>query len=290
MSRHNLAREPSYSLDIPRTYSPHHPFVVDEETIIPIPTPSKRAVTPHSTIITPPQTPPPPIDSTKSTQKHKPSSVAAEFGLTPLPEDEFISYTIYNASLTNLRVCPIDLTSTSLTYYYIESRSFIPNKPGVTMHAGCTKDDPIIGIAHLDYFSTSNLLGIGDPEGDPTGVIWEKLHKESFWTHMRYSFSWEGKKYEWVRTKNVYFVYDQGDLVLVEEGKGEVLAEYKGKGVIGQVGVLGQVKKQRGTLRVIKGREEGWEKIVVLSWASIVELQRRRTRERRVSAIFGRIV
>jgi len=159
----------------------------------------------------------------------------------------------------------------------------------VTLHSGSSKTSPVIGVAHLDYFSTSNLLGLGDPEHNPTGVAWERLHKESFWTHMRYSFSFEGEngpvKYEWHRTKNIYMVADQGDLVLVEEGKHEILAEYKGKGV------LGQVKKQRGVLNVkrIEGNE-AWERMVILTWASIVELQRRRTRERRVTALFGRVV
>jgi len=265
MSRPQLSREISYSLDLPRTsspvYSPYSNIVELEETTIPEPArPAKGA------------------------------SIAAEFGLSPLPDNEFTAYTIWNASLTNMRVCPVDLTSSSNSYYYIENRSFIPNKPGITLHHGTSKDAPTIGVAHLDYFSTSNLLGLGDPQRNPTGVTWERLHKESFWTHMRYSFSLEEEdgtviKYEWHRTKNLYFVADQGDLVLVEEGKHDVLAEYKGKGV------LGQVKKQRGSLN-IKRREgnETWERMVILTWASIVELQRRRTRERRVTSIFGRIV
>lgn len=191
--------------------------------------------------------------------------------------------------MTNMRVCPVDLTSTSVNYYYVESRMFAPNKPGITLHFGTSKTAPTIGVAHLDYFSTSNLLGLGDPDRNPTGMVWERLHKESFWTHMRYSFSLEGEngivKYEWHRTNNIYWLADQGDLILVEEGKHDVLAEYKSKGV------LGQVKKQRGSL-FIKRREgnNAWERMVILTWASIVELQRRRTRERRVSTLFGRIV
>ena len=107
---------------------------------------------------------------------------------------------------------------------------------------------------------------------------------------MRYSFSLEEEngtvvKYEWHRTKSMYWVADQGDLVLVEEGKHDVLAEYKGKGL------MGQVQKQRGNLN-IKRREgnEVWERMVILTCISIVELSRRRTRERRISTIFGKII
>jgi len=262
MSRPQLSRDYSYSLDLPRTspiFSPHS-LITTEETIFPSSSPSSKR-----------------------------TSIAAKYGLSLLHDDDFTAFTVWNAALTNMRVCPLDLTSSSQSYYYIESRSFIPNKPGITLHHGSSKTAPIIGVAHLDYFSTSNLLGLGDPEKNPTGVYWERLHKDSFWTHMRYSFSFEDEhgtvKYEWHRTKNLYFIGDQGDLVLVEEGKQEVLAEYKGKGV------LGQVKKERGNLNI--RRREGdtaWERMVILTWASIVELQRRRTRERRVTSLFGRII
>lgn len=263
MSRPQLSREVSYSLDLPRTsspiFSPYSPIVIAETTIPPTSPSSKR------------------------------TSIAADFGLSHLPEDESTTYTVWNAGLTNMRVCPIDLTSSSNCYYYVEARSFVPNKPGITLHFGTSKDSPTIGVGHLDYFSTSNLLGLGDPERDPTAVVWERLHKESFWTHMRYSFSLEEKDgmvlYEWHRTKNLYWVADQGDLVLVEQGKQDVLAEYKGKGV------LGQVKKQRGSLSIKqKNNGDAWERMVILTWASILELQRRRTRERRVGTLFGRII
>lgn len=269
MSRPRISREPSYSLDLPRTssplFTPYSPIVVEETTI-----PSLSSLSP-------------------STSTSKYNSIASEFGLSQLAEDETTAYTVWNAGLTNMRVCPVNLTSPTNNFYYVESRSFVPNKPGITLHHGTSRDAPTIAVAHLDYFSTSNKIGLGDPEHNPTGVYWERLHKESFWTHMRYSFTFEGengvKRYEWHRTKNMYWVADQGDLVLVEEGKQDVLAEYKGKGV------LGQVKKQRGSLNIKQqDGNEAWERIVILTWASILELQRRRTRERRVTTLFGRIV
>jgi hypothetical protein len=216
-------------------------------------------------------------------------SLGASLGLADLPPEEFTSYSVWNASLSNMRVCPVNLVGGN--YFYVENRSFVPQRPGVTLHLGTDKTAPTIAVAHLDYFSTSNLLGLGDPERAPSDVRWEKLHKDSFWIHNRYSFSFEWsdgdmRKYEWHRTKNIYWVQDQGDLVLVEEGKQDVLAQYKGKH-------LAQVQKQRGNLEVKKMEGErafAWERMVILSWASIVELQRRRTRERRVSTLFGRVI
>ena len=239
------------------------------------------------------------VPPSPTAEKLRNESIAITLGLGHLPDAEFTEYTVWNASLSNLRVCPIDLTCPNPIYYYVENRAFIPSHPGVTLHLGSDKTAPIIAVAHLDYFSTKNLLGLGDPKTNPMGMKWEKLHKDSFWTHMRYSFSYdfglgEGeatrfgdhsgvRKFEWHRTKFLYMVLDQPDLVLVEEGTHDVYAQYKG-------GNFGQVQKQRGVLKVKKGMDQGWERMVVLSWASIVELTRRRTRERRVTALFGRVV
>jgi len=235
--------------------------------------------------------------SPQGTRSDEPIGYA--FGLSHVPENEFTEYTVWNASVSNMRVCPTDLTTLSPTYYYIENRSFIPSRPGVTLHLGSDKAAPTVAVAHLDYFSTKNLLGLGSPETNPLGMRWEKLHRESFWTHMRYAFTFdfgngEGeasrfgdhsgvRKFEWHRTKHVYWILDQPDLVLIEEGTLNVYAEYKGNN-------LGQVQKQRGTLKVKNGLGNEWERMVILAWASIVELQRRRTRERRVTAIFGKII
>ncbi|KAG9243300.1 hypothetical protein BJ878DRAFT_511509 [Calycina marina] len=226
-------------------------------------------------------------------------SIAATLGLSDLPDSEFNEYTVWNASLSNMRVCPIDLTAKNPDYFYIENRSFLPNKPGVTIHLGSDKKAPTICVAHLDYFSTKNLIGLGDPKTNPLDVKWEKLHKDSFWTHMRYSFQYdfgtgEGeatrfgdhsgvRKFEWHRTKQIYWLLDQPDLVLVEAGTHDVYALYKG-------GNFGQMQKQRGNLKIKKGMDQGWQRLVLLGWASIVELQRRRTRERRVATLFGRII
>jgi hypothetical protein len=234
-----------------------------------------------------------------SPQNTRNEPIGYAFGLSHVPETEYFEYVVWNASVSNMRVCPTDLTTSSPTYYYIENRSFIPSRPGVTLHLGNDKTAPTVAVAHLDYFSTKNLLGLGSPETNPLGMKWEKLHRESFWTHMRYAFTFdfgngEGeatrfgdhsgvRKFEWHRTKHVYWILDQPDLVLIEEGTLDVYAEYKGNNIA-------QAQKRRGTLKVKKGLGEGWERMVILAWASIVELHRRRTRERRLTAMFGKII
>jgi hypothetical protein len=270
-SRPDLTRYQSYSLDLPRPNAP----LAAKETGLQVE--SAR----NSVSLTRPEE----------------DSVAATFGLGHLHEiKEFVEYDIWNASLTNMRVCPVDLDG---QYLYVAHRSFLPNRPGVVVHSGTTKEGAVMGVAHLDFFSTWNTLGVGDPEGAPMSVVWEKMHKESFWTHMRYSFTWdvvvtvkgltetEKHVFEWHRTKNNFLWDDQGDLVLVEKGKDEVLALYEGKGVLGQV-----PGKIRGNLKIKpkpEGFHEGWEMMVLLGWASVVELSRRRTRSRRISSIFGHI-
>ncbi|KAH8592185.1 hypothetical protein B0O99DRAFT_483546, partial [Bisporella sp. PMI_857] len=104
-------------------------------------------------------------------------SIAASLGLSHLPETDFTEYTVWNAQISNMRVCPVDLTTPNPIYYYVENRAFIPSHPGVTLHLGSDKTAPTIGVAHLDYFSTKNLLGLGNPTTNPLAMRWEKLHK-----------------------------------------------------------------------------------------------------------------
>jgi len=71
---------------------------------------------------------------------------------------------------------------------------------------------------------------------------------------------------------------DQGDYILIEEGKESmVLAEYFGRGL------LKWKKRGRLRLRVLEGLGEHWEEMVLLTWASVLEMSRRRSRQRRIS-------
>lgn len=75
------------------------------------------------------------------------------------------------------------------------------------------------------------------------------------------------KKFHWIRTRN-NVLDDQGDLVLVEDGKEElILAEYLGKGL------MKWKKRGRLRIRVMEAFGESWELIVLLSWASVIEVR-----------------
>lgn len=207
-------------------------------------------------------------------------SIAAAFGLGILDEDEFIDYTIYDAFITNLRVCPVYLDNKG-RYYYVEHRSFLPHIPGVMLHEGTEKTGKCLGVAHIPL-AGQNSIGIGDIQHSPHTMRWENMGNTGFWTHMKYEFvheleTGERKTFNWIRTRN-NIMDDQGDLVLVEEGReGTILAEYLGKGLLKW--------KKRGRLRIreVEAFGKDWEVVVLLSWASVVELSRRRARIRRYS-------
>lgn len=207
-------------------------------------------------------------------------SIAANFGLGILDSEPFTEYTIYNAFLTNLRICPVDLSG---SLYYVEHRSFMPTIPGVILHSGHDKSGPSLGVAHLP-FAGANQIGIGDVDTNPSAVVWEKFAKQTTWTHMRYAFehtlpNGERRRFLWIRTRNMV-LDDQGDLVLVEEAREDLIfAEYLGKGIVKW--------KKRGRLRVrvVEAFGESWEVLVLLSWAAVVELSRRRARQRRMASV-----
>lgn len=211
---------------------------------------------------------------------HHYDSIAARFGLGILDEENFTEYTVYDAFVTNLRICPVHLTDTG-HFYYVEHRSFLPHVPGVILRSGTDKKGKCLGAAHLAVTGV-NTFGIGDSERNPQGMVWEKLGHTGFWTHMKYEFSieipsGERRTFNWIRTRN-NIIDDQGDLVLVEKGReGSILAEYLGKGI------LKWKKRGRLRIRVAEIYGETWELVVLLTWASVIELSRRRARVRRYS-------
>jgi len=207
-------------------------------------------------------------------------SIAAKFGLGIFEEEEFTDYTVYDAFVTNLRICPVHLTDAG-RFYYIEHRSFLPHVPGVILRSGIDKKGKCLGAAHIPLVGV-NTMGIGDFENNPGQMVWEKMGNQGFWTHMKYEFEHEipngqRRTFNWIRTRN-NIMDDQGDLVLVEEGREHlILAEYLGKGLL-------KWKKRGGLrIRVAEFFGETWELIVLLTWASVIELSRRRARMRRYS-------
>ena len=150
-------------------------------------------------------------------------SIAAKFGLGILDEENFNEYIVYNAFVTNLRICPIHLGNGK--EYYVEHRSFLPNTPGAILREGVDKSGKSLGAAHLPL-TGRNSIGVGDFDSRPQDVVWERMGNAGFWTHMRYEFEHEvngvRKTFHWIRTRN-NVLDDQGDLVLVEDGREDLI-------------------------------------------------------------------
>jgi hypothetical protein len=208
-----------------------------------------------------------PFDLIQKTQFY--DTVAAKFGLGIRDEEAFSEFIVYNAFVTNLRVCPVHLTDSG-RYYYIEHRFYLPNTPGVVLRHGTDKEGTCLGVANIPL-TGRNSFGLGDFKNAAHEMRWEYLKSTGFWTHMRYEFEYqiangERKVFHWIRTRN-NVLDDQGDLVLIEKEKEtEVLAEYVGKGLLKW--------KKRGRLRIrdMKGWGGDWEKVVLLTWASVIEV------------------
>jgi hypothetical protein len=212
-----------------------------------------------------------PFDTAASPQKSKfYDSIAAAYGLGILDTENFTEYEVYDAFITNLRICPVHVTDDS-HFYYIEHRSFLPHVPGVILRQGSEKSGKSLGAAHIPL-TGQNMYGIGDFDSRPDQMVWERMWNKGFWTHMKYELehelpSGELKAFNWIRTRN-NIMDDQGDLVLVEQGREDlILAEYLGKGLLKW--------KKRGKLRirVMESFGPSWELVVLLSWASVVEVR-----------------
>lgn len=250
---------PRHSLsDTPPRHSLDHRFdkTAPEVDARPTPTPSQEKANPFESVGAP------------AKSKYY-DSVAAAFGLGILDDEEFMEYVVYDASFTNLRVCPLNLTDTG-HYYYVEHRFSLPNVPGVVLRQGSEKSGKSLGAAHIPL-QGKNTFGVGDYDGRPHEMVWERMGNTGFWTHMKYEFVHEvpggvTKTFNWIRTRN-NIMDDQGDLVLVEQGKEDIiLCEYLGKGLLKW--------KKRGRLRIrtVEAFGEAWEIVVLLTWASVIEV------------------
>jgi hypothetical protein len=187
---------------------------------------------------------------------------------------QFKELLVNNASPRNLRI----FSPTSANgLFYVANSSFTPNTPHVTLYAGPDKSGPVLGVAYLNFIG-GNTVGIGDPESNINSMVWESLSRTSKWTHSTYQFEYifgeEGRKsFIWKRLCPKVFD-DQGDMELFEDGKPDViLARYDSVGVFKW--------KKRGRMLILDGYGDDWELMVLLTGLSLVELSRRRARQRR---------
>lgn len=188
---------------------------------------------------------------------------------------QYTDLTLHNTGLINIRICP---TGSEDVAYYVNNSTFKPNIPDITLYQGPDKDGPIIGVSHLTVSGT-NTIGLGDSEGDVNAMVWENLERTSKWTHAdyQYDFALGGgletrTTFEWRRLKKTFL----GAYCLQ-------LVELSNPGVI--LGAFipgpGMRVKIRGRILIKKGYGEDWERMALLTGLSLVELTRRRARQRR---------
>jgi hypothetical protein len=196
-------------------------------------------------------------------------------GLTGSGEPaQFKELIVNNASPQNIRILAPE---SEKGLFFVTNSTFTRNKPDVTLHAGPDKLGPVLGVVYLAN-AGPNTVGLGDPNSNINSVIWERLSRTSTWTHATYQFECifgeEGRKsFIWQRVRSNPFD-DQGDLELFEDGNPDViLARYESVGVFRW--------KKRGRMLILDGYGNAWELMVLLTGMALVELSRRRARERR---------
>jgi len=207
----------------------------------------------------------------------EPDSENGDIRLGPIESGDtprFKELLVNNASPRNLRIFS---PASADGLFYVVNSSFTLNTPHVTLYAGPDKSGPVLGVAYLNHIG-GNTVGIGDPKSNINSMVWERLSRASKWTHSTYQFEYifgeEGRKsFIWQRLRPKVFD-DQGDMELFEDGKPDVvLARYESVGVFKW--------KKRGKMLILDGYGDGWELMVLLTGLALVELSRRRARQRR---------
>ncbi|KAK5072163.1 hypothetical protein LTR64_004058 [Lithohypha guttulata] len=210
---------------------------------------------------------------------------------------------LHTKSHLNMRI--LDST-TSQVLYYVDNSAFTPGRPDVTLIRGSEKTDPVAGVVRWSSMYSKTLrIGIGDPgiaDGEKS-MIWEEVHNE----HRRHpEYKWavtgqDGMRHEfmWVRTHGSEAKHLGGEETnsssfrnfklidcasQAQTGNGEVLAvfacnAFKSWKKLGKV-----VFRVDGSMR---GWGQEWEVMVLLSVLGLVEMSRRRARQRRSSGAHG---
>jgi hypothetical protein len=192
--------------------------------------------------------------------------------------EQFKHLTFHNSRLVNLR---ISLSDSDATLFYVDNSQVKPSVkssiPDITLYDGADKNAPVLGVVHLTL-AGANTIGLGNPDAGIRAMIWERLERTSKWTHGSYQFeSWfDGPetrtKFTWRRTSRTP-ITGAYTLQLIEESKPDVVLAAYGT-------AQGMRIKTRGRLMIRMGHGELWERMVLLTALSIIELNRRRIRHR----------
>lgn len=181
--------------------------------------------------------------------------------------------------------------------YFAFVREWKPNTPDVTLHAGTDVTGEILGVAHFRY-SRHIMLGLGDPSSDASGVVWEKMQRQTFFLKNKWTFEFsdpEGngcnmdlvmpapspsinappirRHFIWQRTNDAALgVKGVGkisirNVQLVDQDSGDVVAVFLADNLTSL--------KKKGELRIFQKLSTDLERIIILGCASIAEKMHR---------------
>lgn len=200
-------------------------------------------------------------------------------------DPHYKTYSVHNLDMQNIT---LHANQDGPALYTVINSTFTAGAHSVVLHKG-PRTTPPIGAANIATFKGTNQFGVRTGasmalEG-MEGMVWEELRRTSSWTHGTYAFEWgwadgERRKYEWRRTSHPLKLDDQCDLDLVEMGReGMVLARYT------RGSLIRWTVRARLEVRVVdeEGEEEWekWQTVVLLTVMLLVEMSRRRARQRK---------
>lgn len=200
-------------------------------------------------------------------------------------DPNYRTYSVHNLDMKNIT---LHANQEGPALYTVINSTFTAGAHSVVLHAG-PRTTPPIGAANISTFKGTNQFGVRISASTALegmdGMVWEELRRTSSWTHGTYAFEWmwadgERRKYEWQRTSSPLKLDDQADMELVEKGReGMVLAKYT-RGAL-----IRWTVRARLEVRVLnsEGEEEWerWQTVVLLTVMTLVEMSRRRARQRK---------
>ncbi|OBT71559.1 hypothetical protein VF21_09573 [Pseudogymnoascus sp. 05NY08] len=214
-------------------------------------------------------------------------SVLSDSDIAPAESSDlrYKTYSVHNLDMQNIT---LHANQDGPVLYTIINSTFTAGTHSVVLHAGA-RTTPPIGAANISTFKGTNQFGVRTGASTALegmeGMVWEELRRASSWTHGTYAFEWmwadgERRKYEWRRTSSPLMLDDQADMELVEKGReGMVLARYT-RGAL-----IRWTVRARLEVRILdsEGEEEWerWQTVVLLTVMTLVEMSRRRARQRK---------
>lgn len=210
--------------------------------------------------------------------------------LIPLTSATRVLDFLYTKSYINLRIVD-DISNDVL--YYIDNSSFTPGKADVTLRRGDSKDGLVVGVCRWsNMYSKHFAVGVGDPSRDEGSTIWEEVRTDNIirpvyeWSagssENRSTFAWHRiNKTDTQKDDEEANRFSKKSLKLVNCADGEILAilsshRFKSMSRLGKL-IIKVDGHQRGW-----GRD--WETMLLLSLSGVVEMSRRRGRNRRGGA------